>query len=91
MSIEADPKMRRKDKDLLLTWLAGCRAKLRETASDLLSRVRSLVLSHESRTASMVKIKEGIKPSMMALMRRLKENTHRTNRRTERDMDENVR
>ena len=83
--------MKRKDKDLLLSWLGGCRAKLRETASDLLGRVRSLVLSHESRMASVVKIKEGIKPSVSILMQRLKENVHRTNRRTERDIDENAR
>ena len=83
--------MRRKDKDLLLTWLGGCKAKLRETATDLLGRVRSLVLSHESRTAGVAKIKEGIKPSVSVLMQRLKENVHRTNRRTERNMDENIR
>ena len=83
--------MRRKDKDLLLTWLGACRAKLRESASDLFGRVRSLVLSHESRTASVVKIKEGIKPSVSILMQRLKENVHRTNRRTEHVKDQDVR
>ena len=83
--------MRRKDKDLLLSWLGVCRAKLRESASDLLGRVRSLVLSHESRAASVVKIKEGIKPSVSILVQRLKENVHRTNRRAEHNKDENVR
>ena len=83
--------MRQKDKELLLTWLGACRAKLRESASDLLGRVRSLVLSRESRTASVVKIKEGIKPSVSILMQRLKENVHRTEHKKEHDRNENIR
>ena len=83
--------MRRKDKDLLLSWLGTCRAKLRESATELLGRVRSQVLSHESRTVSVMKIKEGIKPSVNILMQRLRENVHRTNRRTEHVKDQDVR
>ena len=83
--------MKRKDKDLLLSWFGTCRAKLRESASDLLGRVSSLVLSHESRTASVVKIKEGIKPSVSILMQRLKGNIHRTEHKKEHDKNENIR
>ena len=83
--------MRQKDKDLLLTWLGACRAKLWESASDLFGRVRSLVLSRESRTASVVKIKEGIKPSVSILMQRLRENVHRTGHKKEHDKNENIR
>ena len=83
--------MRRKDKDLLLSWLGVCRAKLRESASDLLGRGRSLVLSHESRTASVVKIKEALKPSVSILMQRLRENVHRTSRRMDRNKGQDAR
>ena len=83
--------MRRKDKDLLLSWLGTCRTKLRESASDLLGRVRSLVFSRESRATSVAKIKESLKPSMSILMQRLKENIHRTGHKKEHDRNENIR